>query len=58
MKSPGNVPDPVGHALVITGLVVSVSATALLLSIYIRLQRLTGQSTLENKIPRPLKNEP
>lgn len=47
LKSSPERPDAVSHAMVITGLVVSVSATALLLAIYIRLQRLTGQAALD-----------
>jgi multicomponent Na+:H+ antiporter subunit C len=35
-------PDPVPHALVLTGVVVSVSATALLLALAVRLHRETG----------------
>lgn len=41
------VPDAISHSLVITGLVVSVSATALYLAIYIRLHQLTGELSLD-----------
>jgi len=37
-------PDPVPHALVLTGLVVSVSATALALALAARLHRETGSA--------------
>jgi multicomponent Na+:H+ antiporter subunit C len=33
----GSVPDPVGHALVLTGIVVTVSATAVALALAVRL---------------------
>ena len=39
-------PDPVPHAMVITGIVVAVSATAMALALILRLQRLTGQAEL------------
>lgn len=43
-------PDPVPHAMVLTGLVVSVSATALALVLIGRVQRLYGRPELpENK---------
>lgn len=38
-RNPGAVPDPVPHAMVLTGLVVSVSATALALTLLLRTQR-------------------
>ncbi len=38
--------DPVPHAMVLTGLVVSVSATALALVLIVRLQRQTGRPEL------------
>ena len=39
-------PDPVPHALVLTGIVVAVSATALALALICRLHAVTGESTL------------
>jgi multicomponent Na+:H+ antiporter subunit C len=40
-------PDPIPQALVITGLVVAVSATALALGVVVRLYRETGSLTLD-----------
>jgi len=42
----GTLPDPVPHAMVLTGLVVSVSATALGLVLIGRVQRLHGRPEL------------
>ena len=42
-REPGQAPDPVAHALVLTGLVVSVSATALGLVLMLRSHRPTGK---------------
>lgn len=39
-------PDPIPHALVLTGLVVSVSATALALALAARLHRETGEAAV------------
>jgi multicomponent Na+:H+ antiporter subunit C len=39
-------PDPVPHAMVITGIVVAVSATALALTLLLKLVALRGQATL------------
>jgi len=39
-------PDPVPHAMVITGIVVAVSATALALALMLSLRAATGQDTL------------
>ena len=41
-RAPGVPPDPVPHAMVLTGLVVSVSATALALALAIGGRRCTG----------------
>lgn len=46
--SGGGVPDPVPQAMVITGLVVAVAATALALAIVIRLYQETGRLTLDD----------
>lgn len=43
--APGS-PDPVPHAMVITGIVVAVSATALALTLLLKLVALRGQVTL------------
>lgn len=39
-------PDPVPHAMVLTGIVVAVSATALALLLICRLHELTGRATV------------
>jgi multicomponent Na+:H+ antiporter subunit C len=45
-RASGDVPDPVPHALVITGIVVSVAATALAITLMLRVHAVTGRSTL------------
>jgi len=45
-RTPGASPDPVPHAMVITGIVVAVSATALALALMLRVQAKTGQTLL------------
>ena len=45
-KRAGDVPDPVPLAMVLTGLVVSVSATAVALVLIVRVQQLYGTATL------------
>lgn len=42
-------PDPVPHAMVITGIVVSVSATALALILMLKLNRATGKNELPDR---------
>lgn len=42
----GDVPDPVPHAMVLTGIVVAVAATALALALVRRLHALTGHRQL------------
>jgi multicomponent Na+:H+ antiporter subunit C len=42
-RAPGGVPDPVPHAMVLTGIVVAVSATAILLTLVTRLHAVTGR---------------
>jgi multicomponent Na+:H+ antiporter subunit C len=42
----GDVPDPVPHAMVITGIVVAVSATALALTLMLKLSVTSGRATL------------
>ncbi|MBE0476340.1 MAG: NADH-quinone oxidoreductase subunit K [Coriobacteriia bacterium] len=46
-RVPGPVPDPVPHAMVLTGIVVTVSATAFALAIVKRLSSETGSGVLE-----------
>lgn len=45
--------DPVPQALVITGLVVSFAATALAVSLLLRLFEVTGSAALDAAAPRP-----
>lgn len=47
----GDNPDPVPLAMVLTGLVVSVSATALLLVLIVRLKQQTGVAELSEETP-------
>jgi len=47
LPSRAGVPDPVSHALVLTGLVVAVSVTAFALALLDRLYRETGELQLE-----------
>ncbi len=44
-------PDPVPHAMVITGIVVAVSATALAVALLLRFQALTGKTELPQDPP-------
>lgn len=46
-RGPGVPPDPVPHAMVLTGIVVAVSATALALSLLGRVQQATGRTELD-----------
>jgi multicomponent Na+:H+ antiporter subunit C len=45
-RTPSGPPDPVPHAMVLTGIVVAVSATALALALVRRLHRETGRAEL------------
>ncbi|MFP3873976.1 MAG: NADH-quinone oxidoreductase subunit K [Thiohalophilus sp.] len=45
-RAPGGMPDPVPHAMVITGIVVAVAATALALVLLRRVVETTGQARL------------
>ncbi|MCF6235651.1 MAG: NADH-quinone oxidoreductase subunit K [Gammaproteobacteria bacterium] len=45
-RSDGGAPDPVPHAMVITGIVVAISATALALALLLRMQAETGRAEL------------
>ena len=51
-RTPGVVPDPVPHAMVITGIVVAVSATALALVLVLRVCAETDRVELPEE-PRP-----
>lgn len=42
-RTPGPIPDPIPHAMIITGIVVSVCATGLALALADRLQKATGR---------------
>lgn len=46
LASRGPEPDPVPHAMVLTGIVVAVSATAFALALLRRLHELSGETTL------------
>ncbi len=45
-RTPGGSPDPVPHAMVITGIVVAISATALALALMLRVKAETGHAGL------------
>lgn len=45
-RTDGNAPDPVPHAMVITGIVVAVSATAFALILMLKIARETGRAEL------------
>jgi multicomponent Na+:H+ antiporter subunit C len=51
-RIPERAPDPVPHALVLTGIVIAVSATALALLLVRRLYATTGASTLQDDARR------
>jgi multicomponent Na+:H+ antiporter subunit C len=46
-RNPNGIPDPVPHAMVLTGIVVAVSATAFILALVVRIHAATGQTNLE-----------
>jgi multicomponent Na+:H+ antiporter subunit C len=50
-RTSGGRPDPVPHAMVLTGIVVAVSATALALALLRRYYRETGKSELPRATP-------
>jgi len=50
-RSPDTAPDPVPHAMVLTGIVVAVSATALALVIARRIYTVTGHTRLPEDTP-------
>ena len=47
-RTPGGVPDPVPHAMVITGIVVAVGATALALALADRVQEANGKAEIDD----------
>ncbi len=49
MRSGHSSPDPVPHAMVITGIVVAVSATALALVLMLKVVEMTGKAELVDK---------
>lgn len=51
-RTQGIAPDPVPHAMVITGIVVAVSATALALTLMLRVRSETGQAELLEEPPK------
>jgi multicomponent Na+:H+ antiporter subunit C len=46
MRNAAEIPDPVPHAMVLTGIVVSVSATGLALALLDRWQAISGRTEL------------
>ena len=51
-RAPGGAPDPVPHAMVITGIVVAVAATALALVLMLRLRDASGEVVLPGEEER------
>lgn len=47
-RNPGELPDPVPHAMVLTGIVVSISATALALVLAYRVKKATDRASLSD----------
>ena len=50
MRSGHSLPDPVSHAMVITGIVVAVSATALALVLMLKVVEMTNNSELDDEV--------
>ena len=50
-RTPGTVPDPIPHAMVLTGIVVAVSATAVALGLACRIQEIKGTAELSENEP-------
>ena len=48
-RTPGDVPDPIPHAMVLTGIVVAVCATGLALVLADRVQAVNGKAEIEDK---------
>lgn len=51
-RMPGTPPDPVPHAMVLTGIVVTVSATAFALALIKRISSDTGAESLGKNLPK------
>ncbi len=49
-RVPGDVPDPLPHSMVLTGIVVTVSATAFALALVKRIHTETGSVTLDEAV--------
>ncbi len=47
-RTPGSVPDPIPHAMVLTGIVVAVCATGLALTLVNRVQAANGKAELDD----------
>jgi multicomponent Na+:H+ antiporter subunit C len=47
MRTPGPIPDPIPHAMVLTGIVVSVCATGLALALADRVQQSCGKAEID-----------
>jgi multicomponent Na+:H+ antiporter subunit C len=47
-RAPGDVPDPIPHAMVLTGIVVAVCATGLALALADRVQAANGKAELDD----------
>lgn len=50
-RTPSAVPDPVPQAMVLTGIVVAIAATALALTLILRVQAETGRTDLPEDTP-------
>lgn len=46
-RNTNGIPDPIPHAMVLTGIVVAVSATAFILALVVRLHAATGHTSFE-----------
>ncbi len=46
-RNSNGMPDPIPHAMVLTGIVVAVSATAFILALVVRLHAATGHTSFE-----------
>ncbi|SFP39721.1 NADH-quinone oxidoreductase subunit K [Tranquillimonas alkanivorans] len=50
-RGPAAAPDPVPQALIITGLVVALAATALVVALLLRYAQITGRAALSEDMP-------
>lgn len=48
-RTPGPIPDPIPHAMVLTGIVVAVCATGLALALADRVQQTTAATTIDDE---------